>query len=258
MTMLRSLLVLLLTAIAIALEAAQLPAPFGTRLGVTDGGVEVYSCNLPPGEEALDMDPNYVDGVYTGVRWQCVELARRYLYINYGVIFGDVDYAFQIYDLPAFERVTTKAAVAVTKHSNGAATPPSPGSLLIWSAYGEMAETGHVAVVVNVTDTHVDIAEQNVEDTIWPTGRLYSRRLQVQRNATSYEIQKWYGKEHIIGWITVDGASPAAVLDSTTTSSSYGFLLAALIVVAVGGFVAQRQYSRRSDRYAQYDFVKSQ
>ncbi|KDO26511.1 hypothetical protein SPRG_07914 [Saprolegnia parasitica CBS 223.65] len=253
-TILRSLLVLLL---AIALEAAQSPAPFGTRLGVTDGGVDVYSCNLPPGEEALDMDPNYVDGVYTGVRWQCVELARRYLYINYGVIFGDVDYAFQIYDLPAFERVATKAAVAVTKHSNGAATPPRLGSLLIWSAYGEMAETGHVAVVVNVTDTHVDIAEQNVEDTIWPKDRLYSRRLQVHRNATSYEVQKWYEKEHIIGWITVDGASPASVLDSTTSSSSsYGFVFAAVIVVAVGGFVARRHYSRRSDRYAQYDYVK--
>ncbi|OQS07147.1 bifunctional glutathionylspermidine amidase/glutathionylspermidine synthetase [Thraustotheca clavata] len=244
---------LLVLTLCLSVIAALKPAPFGTLLGVTDGGVEVYSCQLPEGAEALDMDPNYVDGVYTGVRWQCVELGRRYLYVNYGVVFGSVDYAFQIFDLPTFKRIATQAPVAITKHPNGSPEPPAHGSLLIWSPYGEMAETGHVAVVVNATDTFVDIVEQNVEDIIWPHGQQYSRRLQVERNATSYFIKKWYDEEHIIGWVTIDNAE-----SNLAASSNFGSIFYASFIITIGAtaLLVYRQRSRRTDRYNQYNLVK--
>ncbi|OQR90383.1 glutathionylspermidine synthase [Achlya hypogyna] len=250
------LLGLLAVAVA-AVQAALAPAPFGTILGVTDGGVDVYSCQLPDGTEALDMDPNYVDGVYTGVRWQCVELARRYLYVNFGVVFGSVDYAFEIFDLSTFERVATKTPVAIAKIKNGASTPPAHGALLIWSPYGEMAETGHVAVVVNVTDTHVDVVEQNVEDTVWPKGQGYSRRLKAHRNATSFFIEKWYKEEEIIGWVAIDSSATAA-LDAAPVAGSSGVWLVAGFVIVVGatGVVVNRFRSARKSRYDQYDAVK--
>ena len=63
-------------------------AAFGTVLGVTDGGVEVYSCDYQtarkseyPDRDAYQM---FQDGLFTGYKWQCVELARRYLLVNQG------------------------------------------------------------------------------------------------------------------------------------------------------------------------------
>ncbi len=34
-----------------------------------------------------------------GLKFQCVELARRYLVVNYNVTFQSVDYAYQIWDI---------------------------------------------------------------------------------------------------------------------------------------------------------------
>jgi hypothetical protein len=63
--------------------------PFGGVLGVTDGGVDVYSCDYKTAPSGTEYD-NYVGGVYTGYKFQCVELARRYLLINHGVVFDSV------------------------------------------------------------------------------------------------------------------------------------------------------------------------
>lgn len=56
------------------------PGNFGERIG--DGnGVPVYSngtCGYVSGKS------NYVDGKYMGMKWQCVEFARRYTYIKKG------------------------------------------------------------------------------------------------------------------------------------------------------------------------------
>ena len=42
---------------------------------------------------------SYVDGVFMGYKWQCVELARRWLYLNYGYIFDDIAMAYDIFRL---------------------------------------------------------------------------------------------------------------------------------------------------------------
>ncbi|KAF0687034.1 Aste57867_21195 [Aphanomyces stellatus] len=248
-TKLSSLALLLLS--ALSLVAAKW-TPFGTLLGVTDGGVDVYSCHLEENQTALGQDPNYVNGVYTGVKWQCVELARRYLLVNLGVIFGDVDYAFQIFDFNSIEKVDDKSQVAFNKFVNGGSIPPVHGSLIIWSPYGEMTETGHVAVVVDVTDTYVDIVEQNVEDSIWPQGQTYSRRLKVKKNSTSFFIEKWYDEEHILGWMTVDVHTRVTLAAATSTTSS-GPVYFALVVFAVAA--AAVVYRKRTDQVL-YERVK--
>ncbi|STP70250.1 bifunctional glutathionylspermidine synthetase/amidase [includes glutathionylspermidine synthase;glutathionylspermidine amidase] [Escherichia coli] len=33
---------------------------------------------------------SYIDDEYMGHKWQCVEFARRFLFLNYGVVFTDV------------------------------------------------------------------------------------------------------------------------------------------------------------------------
>src|SRR5699024_11269924 len=69
-------------------------APFGTLLGYAPGGVAIYSSDyssLDPQEYEDDaVFRSYIDDEYMGHKWQCVEFARRFLFLNYGVVFTDV------------------------------------------------------------------------------------------------------------------------------------------------------------------------
>ncbi|XNM68895.1 hypothetical protein ACLK1Y_16590 [Escherichia coli] len=40
---------------------------------------------------------SYIDNEYMGHKWQCVQLARRFLFINYGFVFTDVGMAYEIF-----------------------------------------------------------------------------------------------------------------------------------------------------------------
>jgi glutathionylspermidine amidase/synthetase len=152
---------------------------------------------------------------------QCVELARRYLVANRGVVFDSIPMAYDIFNLKSVRRVGDGSDGLLQRFAaspNGSATPPEVGSLLIWSPYGFFAHTGHVAVVVAVEPTHIDIVEQNVEDAVWPEGQNYSRRIPVVSQTdpatgkyVSYTIVDVElddgidGPEpsHVLGWMTV-------------------------------------------------------
>ncbi|OQS07854.1 hypothetical protein THRCLA_20048, partial [Thraustotheca clavata] len=90
-------------------------------------------------------------------------------------------------------------------HANGSSRRPLIGSLLIWNHGGINTYTGHVAVIVHVGDTYIDIIEQNMDDTIWPGHESYSRRLTCSTDGHShYTIHKFHSNETILGWVTVD------------------------------------------------------
>lgn len=78
-------------------------APFGTLLGYAPGGVAIYSSDyssLDPQEYEDDaVFRSYIDDEYMGHKWQCVEFARRFLFLNYGVVFTDVGMAWEIFSL---------------------------------------------------------------------------------------------------------------------------------------------------------------
>lgn len=183
-------------------------APFETVLGITDGGVKVYSCNYDTANKTLYNTTEslnaYYKGIYTGMKYQCVELARRYWLINYGVVFASVPMAYDIFPLKVAQRVADGQQLPLTRHPNGATVRPEKGSLLIWRPLGEYNITGHVAVVVTVTDTSIDIVEQNVLDEVWPRGQLFSRRLKTKvENLGGYWIQCTYSDAEILGWVTI-------------------------------------------------------
>jgi glutathionylspermidine amidase/synthetase len=190
---------------------ASTDVPFGTLLGVTDGGVHVYCCDyetLNP-NEILDREKfkNVHDGVTTGYKWQCVELGRRYLLVNQGVIFDNIAMAYDIFRLKHVRRVADGQMVPMYAHVNGEADVlPTKGSLLIWNPVGEFVHTGHIAVIVNVECDFVDIVEQNVEDMIWPEGQSYSRRLKATLNddTGAYTIACTYHDSSILGWMNID------------------------------------------------------
>jgi glutathionylspermidine amidase/synthetase len=107
-------------------------------------------------------EPFFYNGIYTGIKYQCVELARRYYLIKYGVLFQNVDIANDIFGLHMLIDFMSGQRMFWNTHLNISTSPrPVVGSLLIWAPLGLFEGTGHVAVVVNVSKNYVYIIEQN-------------------------------------------------------------------------------------------------
>lgn len=71
--------------------------PHSGHYWATPGGVAIYSSDyssLDPRDYDDDAAfRSYIDDEYMGHKWQCVEFARRFLFLNYGVVFTDVGMA---------------------------------------------------------------------------------------------------------------------------------------------------------------------
>lgn len=184
------------------------PAPFGTILGVTDCEVLVFSSDYESIDKKIYPDDksfvSFFNEEFTGYKYQCVELARRYWLVNFGVVFESIPMAYDIFGLMSARVVATNSSVPLSKFPNGCGSMPSKGSLLIWEAKGEtFKDTGHVAVVVNAGPVFVDIVEQNVLDRVWTAN--YSRRLPAALDPESgkFTVTCTFEGSNILGWITI-------------------------------------------------------
>ncbi|NVJ91651.1 MAG: bifunctional glutathionylspermidine amidase/synthase [Methylocystaceae bacterium] len=192
-------------------------AKFGTLLGVGPGNVEVYSSDYKTADDALyptrESYRSYIDETFIGYKWQCVELARRWLYVNKGYVFDDVAMAYDIFNLHRVRKVDGSGFLPLKSFRNGAQRPPEPGCLLIWDEGGEFHETGHVAVVTEIINDHVRFIEQNVEDSVWPQGQTFSRELKLTRDKDGgHWLSCSFDDATIMGWvIQTDDATHAEV-----------------------------------------------
>jgi hypothetical protein len=122
-------------------------------------GVSIYSNNDYSNNHNNDnlnnnSNSNYYNGIYTGIKWQCVEFARRYLIITHGITFSDVTSAFQIPDAK-FTTLDGKQNIEVRNDLQ-------VGSLIVWpKKYMTNSVDGHVAVVSSITPTGITVVEQN-------------------------------------------------------------------------------------------------
>ncbi len=93
-------------------------APFGTLLGYAPGGVAIYSSNygsLDPRHYPEDAEfRSYIGNEYMGHKWQCVEFARRFLFLNHGFVFTDVGMAWEIFSLRFLRQVVKRQYSAAT------------------------------------------------------------------------------------------------------------------------------------------------
>jgi len=152
----------------------------------TKEGIIVYSNKENKGTS------HFINGLYTGLCWQCVEFARRYLIITQGITFDSIPNAYQIFDLPYFKTLTG-TPVFIQKCINGSATPPRLNSLLIWSSLISKQKTGHVAVVTDIGSHWIEITQQNEDEPV--------RRLQMKHNY-GYPICK-FDEPFLLGWINI-------------------------------------------------------
>ncbi|MEQ8709089.1 MAG: bifunctional glutathionylspermidine amidase/synthase [Rhodospirillales bacterium] len=189
------------------------PAAFGTVLGIGSGNVAVHSSDYDSVDRAeLPTRQSFrsqVDGIYMGHKWQCVELARRWMYLNRGYIFDDIAMAYDIFRLRTVRMIADDSLLPLHSFRNGAKRPPEPGALLIWAEGGEFEVTGHVAVVTEVLDNAVRIIEQNVDHTVWPEGQNWSRELRLHRRSDGgCHVDCSFDDTTLLGWViqTADDA----------------------------------------------------
>lgn len=184
--------------------------PFGTLLGLAPGNVAAYSSDYdsasPSQYPKRSAYRSYCDGIYMGYKWQCVEFARRWMYLNFGYIFDDVAMAYDIFELRTVRDVNSNTLLPLNAFSNGNKFHPVPGGLLIWKEGGEFEDTGHVAVITEVTSDYIRIAEQNVGHQLWSEGRDYARQLNAKISAEGeYWVTCSYGDAEILGWMVQTG-----------------------------------------------------
>ncbi len=182
------------------------PQVFGTLLGYAPGNVAAYSSDYDSVDPKALPDRHayrhYVDGVYTGYKWQCVEFARRWLLLNKGYVFEDIAMAYDIFKLRHVNIVGGNKTLPLQSFNNGSKRAPEPGCMLIWNEGGEFELTGHVAIVTEVFDDCIRIAEQNVDHECWPEGRDYARELPARRSDDGgYWIKCSYVDGDILGWV---------------------------------------------------------
>ncbi|MDT0581534.1 bifunctional glutathionylspermidine amidase/synthase [Brumicola blandensis] len=181
--------------------------PFGAPLGVASGGVISYSSDYKTVNEDTYPDRSafrsYYEGVYMGYKWQCVEYARRWLYVNKGLIFNDVSMAYEIFRLSSIRDIKNNTELPLCSFANGSQQPPRVGDLLIWEEGGEFEETGHVAIVSEVFDDKIHIVEQNMSFEAWPDGRNYSREIKAKIGKKGdFWLQCSFDDSVILGWVS--------------------------------------------------------
>lgn len=184
------------------LNAQKCQSAFGLYIGQSYLTKAYSNCN----GDFIFNDLNFVipnnlsRKIKSGLKWQCVEYARRWLIENKRITFEDVEYAYQIWDLKYGSRVDVDLQTPLIQFKNKTAkTAPQLGDLLIYST--EFAITGHVAVIVEVGSNFLKVAEQNYFNLPWD-GIDYSRRLLLSQDEEGkYRIFD----DSLIGWVRFDG-----------------------------------------------------
>ena len=164
---------------------------YGVELGISPAGIIAYSnCN----SNCVVFEPNYYEDIYTGIKWQCVEYARRWLLQQKQVVFGDVDIAADIWALESVNNPISKEIFKFESLVNGAVNIPQRGDLLIYSE--EYLNTGHVAVVLSVNEDKktINVAEQNYNNTHWE--KKFAREIKY----VSSDEKIWLLDQYLLGW----------------------------------------------------------
>jgi glutathionylspermidine amidase/synthetase len=172
--------------------STQCVTAYGELLGRSPSDVPAYSnCS----SQCVSQDPNQINDTYTGMEWQCVEYARRWLFRTEGLVFESVDVAADIWDgITYLVDTSSNDKRDLRNLPNGSAESPRRGDLLIWSS--EFLDTGHIAVVARVDHEQgfVEVVEQNFLNQKWP-GK-YARRIPMQRRQGGV----WLDDELLVGW----------------------------------------------------------
>ncbi|CAF1138528.1 unnamed protein product [Adineta ricciae] len=171
-------------------------APYNAIVGYASNNVEAYS----NGNDSFISDEySYLYGVFMGIKWQCVEYARRWLFQRKGCSFASVEGAADMWtQLDEVQRVEDKRCFPLRKYPNGSPSRPANESLLIYNRSATSMPYGHVAVIVDVLSDVIRVAEENWDFYYWMGN--YSREIPYELISGGYFIRDNYP---IIGWMSI-------------------------------------------------------
>jgi len=181
-------------------------AKFGSILGIAPGNVPSFSSDYDTVDETELPDRhsyrNYIDGIFMGHKWQCVEFVRRWLYLNNGHIIDEVAMAYEIFELSSIRDVRNNRRLPIFSFRNGSRRHPQPGCLLVWDEGGEFVRTGHVAIITEIHQHCVRVVEQNLNYQPWPESKNYSREIKATITDTGeFWLESSFGDATILGWM---------------------------------------------------------
>ena len=185
-------------------------ATYGVITGYASTNVPAYS----NGNDSYTSDDDHVlHGIFMGMKWQCVEYARRWLFIRKSCVFDSIEGAADMWvELNMVQRVVDGQCFALKQHLNGSPDPPKNESLLIYTRSGSEMPFGHVAVIVDVSPGFIRVAEENYDAYYWSGN--YSRQIPYVLINGSYYIEDHYP---IFGWMSVvDDSNQLKPLDQST------------------------------------------
>ncbi len=166
--------------------------PFGQELGHTTNKVIAYSnCQA----HCVYPSPVEKDGIFLGIKWQCVEFARRWLFTEFGMSFPSIDFAYEFWGkIDHLVAVAEKKDVPLEKHLNGDLAIPERGDILLYGQ--DLAGTGHIAIILRVDrrKKEIYIGEENLENKAWPSD--YARKV----SYVEVKGKNWILDPYLIGW----------------------------------------------------------
>jgi len=125
-------------------------------IGSSPNGVSVYSNR----NASRKNKQHYINGIYYGVVWQCVEFARRYWIHTFGLTFPSITNAYELMNLTSCISVDTRKKHKIILCKQGGYYPPLVHALIIWGKTTKY-KTGHVAVITKITPNTIYITQQN-------------------------------------------------------------------------------------------------
>ncbi|CAF3917579.1 unnamed protein product [Rotaria sordida] len=183
-------------------------ARYNDIVGVSSSNVIGYSNG---NDSFISNEDNYLYGIYMGIKWQCVEYARRWTFLRKSSIFESVNGANDMWNqLKYIENVVEKKKYPLKKHSNGHRNRPINESYLIYPIQKDMPY-GHVAIIVDVLTNSIRVAEQNFYFHYWKGN--YSREIPILFKNGLYYIEDKY---QVYGWIEINDNKQLKPLDKLT------------------------------------------
>jgi hypothetical protein len=214
--------------------------PHGAVLGTAANGVIGYNCNYKQitaaaGGAAYDHLSYVTDARgklhYSGDKWQCVEYARRTWISQLDVWLPNTPTASDIWNRKFVKRLLDGARVKLSMFTSGVTTKlPAVNDLIIWKVTAAQP-VGHVAVVVEVCDAYVRVAEQNSDnDQLWAAGH-WAREFPLSRDPSTGVYTLHDAEDPVFGWVRADLGTVAPPLpwnppeeDITSVDGSYGMV----------------------------------
>ena len=153
----------------------------------TLNGVHIYYNGNPSSPSERNETP---DGYNLGLKYQCVEFVKRYYYqkLNHRMP-NTWGHARDFYD-PSIPDGQLNPSRDLTQFQNGSSSKPKPDDLIIF-APSKTNSYGHVAIISQVSDQHIEIAQQN--------SRTTRANLELQKINQNWKITN----PRVLGWLRI-------------------------------------------------------